>query len=63
MTKVTAAFNNLAKAPRNVVWWTCTNVSDRHSAYTIGPQYKNRALLHTPNHTVTESSKCHIILG
>ena len=63
MPEVTAAFNNLAKAPINVVWWTCTDVSDRHIASTFGPQYKNSALLHTPNHTVTESSKCHTILG
>ena len=63
MTKVTVAFNNPAKAPRNLVWWTCTNVSDRHTASTYGPQYKNSALLHTPNYTVTESSKRHTILG
>jgi len=44
MTKVRVAYNNLAKAPRNVVWWTCTNVSDRHIASTQGPEYKNSAL-------------------
>jgi hypothetical protein len=45
VTYVTVAFNNLAKAPRNVGWWTCTNVSDRHTASTHGPEYKISALL------------------
>jgi len=45
MTKVTVAFNNLVKAPRNVVWWPCTNVSNRHTASTLGPEHKNSALL------------------
>jgi len=45
MTKVTVSFNDLAKAPSNVVWWTRTNVSDRHTASTLGPEYRNSALL------------------
>jgi hypothetical protein len=45
MTKVTAAFNNLVKTPRNAVWWKCTDVSDRHAASTHGPECKYNELL------------------
>jgi len=45
MTKVTVIFSNLVKAPRNVVWWTCTNISDRHVVSTFEPEYKHSTLL------------------
>ena len=70
MTKVTVAFNNLVKAPRNVGWWTCKDVSETHIASIhTGLNIKtvhssNKVLpMHVANHTVTESSKCHTILG
>ena len=65
MTKVTVAFNNLAKAPKNVVWQTRTNVSDRHMGLNTKTVHcSNKVLpMHVANHTVTESSKCHSILG